>query len=87
MKEGGVLLLSVPYDAGWTVKVDGDEVQTFAWTDAFLALELSEGYHELEFSYCPVGFREGMIISLVSVVVALVIAGSSVYKKRQQKKA
>ena len=82
-KEDGVLLLSVPYDKGWTVSVDGVETQAFAWNEAFLALELSEGRHEVEFTYCPVGFREGLLISLVSVVISLSILGGSLYQKRR----
>ena len=32
-KENGVLFLSIPYDKGWKVKVDGQEVQTFPISD------------------------------------------------------
>ena len=85
VKEDGVLLLSVPYDEGWTVMADGVKAETFAWKDAFLALELEEGEHTLEFSYCPEGFREGFIISLISVSIALAISGCSVYQKKHKK--
>ncbi len=86
VKEEGVLLLSIPYDRGWTVTVDGEKVETFAWKDAFLALELTEGSHTLEFSYCPVGFKEGMIVSVVSSSIALAILGYSFLKKKRLSK-
>lgn len=83
VKKEGVLLLSIPYDRGWTVTVDGENVETFAWKDAFLALELETGSHTLEFSYCPVGYKEGMVVSVVSSLIALAILGCSFLKKKR----
>ena len=82
VNEEGVMLLSVPYDKGWTVKVDGQKTQTFAWKDAFLAFELSEGEHTLEFKYCPAGFREGLVISILSLGISLFITGRSRFSKK-----
>ena len=86
VKEAGVLLLSIPYDAGWTVYANGEEVPCFAWKEAFLALELEEGSYELEFVYCPVGFKEGLVISLVSLTLALLVMGSKIYAKNKKTK-
>ncbi len=67
-EERTVLFTSIPYDEGWTVYVDGVETQTHAVVgDAFLALELEPGYHDLEFEYEAPGARMGMTISGVSV--------------------
>jgi uncharacterized membrane protein YfhO len=81
--DAGVLLLSIPYDIGWKVKVDGEEVETFAWKDAFLALELDEGVHELEFFYSPPGFTEGLVVTIISAVIAIGIAIWKVCKKKR----
>ncbi len=83
VKDNGVLLLSVPYDGGWKVSANGEEIETFAWKDAFLAIELNEGSYDLEFSYSPVGFKEGLVISLVSLSVSLSILGYSVFRKKK----
>lgn len=80
--ESGVLLLSIPYDAGWMVKVDGVETEIRAWKDAFMAVELTEGEHCIEFTYCPAGFRAGLAISSVSVLIALAI----LFKNRIKRK-
>lgn len=67
-EERTVLFTSIPYDEGWTVYVDGVETQTHAVVgDAFLALELEPGYHDLEFEYEAPGARMGMTVSGVSV--------------------
>ncbi len=86
VKEAGVLLLSIPYDAGWTVYANGEEMPCFAWKEAFLALELEEGSYELEFVYCPVGFKKGLVISLVSLTLALLVMGSKIYAKNKKTK-
>ncbi len=64
------LFTSIPFDEGWSVKVDGKEVSCFAWEDTFLAFEVGVGMHELEFSYIPPGFKEGLLISVVGVIVS-----------------
>lgn len=69
----GEMFFSIPYDAGWTVTVDGKEVETIAWKDAFLAVDVVEGSHEIELHYSPVGFREGLIISIAATVIAMTI--------------
>ncbi len=75
-EERTVLFTSIPYDEGWTVWVDGIEKEAIAVVgDAFLALELEPGYHELEFEYEAPGLKAGILISAVSisVYVALII--------------
>lgn len=61
---------SIPYEEGWTVRVDGEEVNCYAWKDAFLAFDVGIGMHELEFSYIPPGFKEGLIITLLGVLIS-----------------
>ncbi|MBQ7833793.1 MAG: YfhO family protein [Lachnospiraceae bacterium] len=81
-KEAGVLLLSVPYDEGWSVTVDGEAVETFGWKDAFLAAEISEGEHEIAMAYCPKGFKEGLLITIAGVIIG-VAYGFLLYKKKK----
>jgi len=61
----GSLFTSIPYDAGWTVKVDGKTVKTQAAYGALLSVPVSKGFHEIEFSYQPPGFLPGLLISLI----------------------
>ena len=84
-EDGGELLFAIPYDKGWTVKVDGETVETFGWKDAFLAISLEEGRHEISLSYCPVGFREGLMLSVLGGIVGLVVLAVSGNKGRKKK--
>ncbi|MBE5878869.1 MAG: hypothetical protein E7288_02685 [Lachnospiraceae bacterium] len=76
---------SIPYEEGWSVFADGEEVQVYAWKDAFLAFEVGPGTHELEFTYMPPGFKEGLIISVIGLLVSgiLLFSGKKTLKKKK----
>ena len=66
-----ILFTSIPYDSGWKVLVDGREEDTIPILDnAFIGINLSEGYHEIEFKYYLPGLRLGFIISIIGVLLA-----------------
>ena len=71
--EAGVLCTTVTYDKGWTVKVDGKKVETFAVGDALLAIDLQPGDHEITMSFFPRGFAAGIAISLVSLACLVLL--------------
>ena len=63
----GALFTSIPYDTGWSVKVDGTSVGTQAAYGALLSVSISKGFHEIAFSYQPPGFIPGLLISLLLI--------------------
>ena len=68
-KENGFLYTSIPYDDGWTVKVDGEKVETIPFaSDGFLGIDISKGNHTIEFSYYPIGFNLGICVTIASVI-------------------
>lgn len=73
VKEDGVLYTSIPYELGWTVKVDGQKVLPDSLKDAMLMVDLEQGHHVLEFSYVPYGIKQGFIISLMALALFLVV--------------
>ncbi len=72
-EEGQILYLSIPYDEGWKVLVDGEEVEPVTVLNAFLAVELTEGSHDIELKYTSVGFWQGLLISMVCILLFLVL--------------
>ena len=77
-----LLFLSVPYDEGWTMKVDGKKVKPEIIGDAFLGVRLEDGSHDISLSYVSPGFRAGVIISLVSAVVFILLTASGILLDR-----
>lgn len=64
-----VMMTSIPYSPGWTVKVDGKEVQTKRAWNAFLSFPITSGQHEIEMTYVPGGLFIGIFLSLVSATI------------------
>ena len=67
----GMLFTSIPFDKGWTVKVDGEKVETRKAFGAFLAIDVSAGDHVIDFSYFPKGLKTGGLISGGSIVILI----------------
>ncbi len=60
---------SIPYDKGWNVYVDGQRVDTFEVTEAFLAFDITSGEHTIEMKYMPIEHLLGIIISIAGVIL------------------
>lgn len=69
----GVMMTSIPYDAGWTVRVDGEKVPTFGINDGLLAFHMGAGAHTVELTYYPTGWWSGVAVSIVSLAVLAVL--------------
>ena len=71
VSENKMLYTSINYDEGWTVKVDGKEVEKVKIGDALIGINLDEGNHEIEFKYEPQGLRIGIIISAATFILLI----------------
>ena len=69
--EDGKLVLSIPGDAGWTVLVDGSEVQTEDWLGAMIAVPVTMGAHVVELYYRPQGVLAGALVSVLCLAIFL----------------
>lgn len=69
----GYFFTSIPYNEGWRVYIDGEEKEIVPYENAFIGLNLEKGKHIIEYKYMSVGFKEGMIISSISLVVIIFI--------------
>lgn len=75
----GQLVLSVPYEPGWTLRVDGVKTDISLFEDTFISVYLTEGTHTISLSYFPKGLISGIIVSVVSI--ALFAAVCLIHKK------
>ena len=78
------LFFSIPYDKGWTIRVDGIEVPAEEIFDAFLSIRLEPGVHTIEADYMPEGLKEGIILAGIS---AGLFGATILYGKRRKKNA
>lgn len=76
-QQNGIMFTSIPYDKGWTVKVDGKEIgedDYIALSDAYLCFNITKGQHKIEITFRQRGLLEGACISLATLVVLIVLA-------------
>ena len=66
-EDKNILFLSIPYENGWKVKVDGEEKEIISIYDTFIGIELENGTHEIELVYKTPGLKTGIIIYIVSI--------------------
>ncbi len=71
--DGHLLLLTVPFDDGWTATVDGMPANTVRAYDALLAVELPAGRHEIHLSFVPRGLIAGVLLSIFAWIIFVVI--------------
>ena len=64
---------TIPYDKGWNVYVDGKEVKVKETMGALLAFDITEGEHTVEISYFSDYHKWGVIISLASLGLAVIL--------------
>ncbi len=70
-KEAGTLLLTVPYDEGWTIYVDGEKTEYYPIGTALTGIHLEAGEHEIQMRFVPSGFKEGILLSLLCLLLFL----------------
>jgi hypothetical protein len=75
-KEDGCLYLSVPYEEGWTLYVDGEKAELIPVFKAMCGVQLTAGTHTIEMRYSPKGFVLGLMITIgcAGLFVVLLLA-------------
>ena len=69
LEESGRLVMTVPYEKGWKVYVNEQEVEPQTFGDAFIALDLEPGDYSIRMYYTPKGKTLGILVTLFSLVI------------------
>lgn len=77
------LLLSMPYDRGWTIVIDGQPTELLpALDEGMSAIQVDEGEHRIEMSYRSPGLTVGCTISALSLFALIACAMRAISAKR-----
>lgn len=79
-----ILYSSIPFDKGWTVKIDGKEIgeeDYCALGNAYLCVRIPAGEHTVEYKFEPVGLTAGIAVSFVTMAVLILC---SILEKRKK---
>ena len=68
MEEPGRVILSVPYEKGWEVLLNGEKIMPALFGGTFMAFDLQPGEYELSMHYVPYGKNAGILVSVVSIL-------------------
>lgn len=72
-EDKSIFLLTIPYDEGWKILVDGEEAESFEVLGSLTAIELTEGEHTIEMKYFPWAVKWGIIISVSALALFLIV--------------
>ena len=68
-----LLFLSIPYNQGWQLTVDGVITQPLKVQGGFIGVVLEKGYHEIGLKFTPYGLKEGALITGMSALILSVL--------------
>jgi len=86
-EQDGHILLSIPYDPGWSAKINGEPVEIEVIDGALMTLPVKQGEHTLSMNFVPVGFFIGLYISVgaLAILIILLITTLVLYYRKKAK--
>ena len=69
----GFLITSIPYDTGFTVRIDGTPTAAQRVNTAFLGASISAGTHQVEICYHAPGAKAGKLSSCLGLFLWLLL--------------
>lgn len=64
---GGILMITLPYEKGYNIKIDGKKVEYKEVLNTFIRIDLEEGYHEITIDYSQPYLKLGVCLSFISL--------------------
>lgn len=80
LEESKRLILSVPYEDGWTVWINGEETAGELFGGCLMAFDLEPGEYEIRMKYRPEGAMAGIVVTVAGMAA---FAGIMVLKMRR----
>lgn len=84
LQEAGKVFLSVPYEKGWTIWVNGEEIQPELFGECFMTIPLQAGMYEITMEYDPTGRKEGILITICGGLLLAVLTALGGRKKETE---
>lgn len=72
--QDGYVMFAIPYEKGWTIRVDGEEQDIYKANLAFQGISVKKGEHKVELDYQAPGFCPGVVVSALSWLAFLALS-------------
>lgn len=80
--ESSFMVINLPYDEGWKITINGEEVKKYQVNGGFIGIPIEKGINNLQMNFMPAGFKLGFGITAVGVLGLLIIF---IQEKRKQR--
>jgi len=67
----GLLFLAIPYDKGWSAKVNGEKKPIYLINTAFMGINITSGENDIILEYNVPGMKIGIIISIITFLLLI----------------
>lgn len=67
--EDGYFMMSIPYDNGFTIKIDGEKQNIEKLDDAFIGCKITKGKHDIEIEYNAPLKNIALLISIFGILI------------------
>lgn len=84
--QDGIVLLAIPYEQGWSLKVDGEETETFRADYGLTGFYSLAGSHNFVLEFTPPLLKAGIGVSLGSLAVFLVLLAWTLAARKEKTK-
>ena len=64
----GQLLLTIPYDKGWSIKCNGKKAEVKVAQGIFTVINVDKGKNHIVMEYHTPGFKAGIIVSVMALL-------------------
>ena len=82
VENDGYFVTSIPYDKGFTIKVNNKEIEYEKVNTAFIGFKLNKGTYNIEFKYNSPLLKEGKLVSLISFLILVVLIVFDIKQKK-----
>ena len=80
LDKDSLVMLTIPYDKGWHIYIDGKKVKYREVADAFIGINIPKGKHKITMRFYPRGLFFGIGITSLSILL-LVLYSKKIRKK------
>lgn len=81
LESNSLVFFSIPFDKGWTIVDNDNEVTPIIVQGGFIGLALEEGNHTIDLNFVPPGVYYGAILSGVGISILIIYMCFKMYKK------
>ena len=81
--EPGFAVLSVPYDRGWTVLLNGSPVKTYCVNGGMTGIAVAAGENDIQMWFAPQGLKIGEYCTIAGIVLCIAAAAGMHFRKKK----